>query len=89
MASERNYSGILLSDILFITMRLSLTQQIFHVGWVKLGIFLLRNGARFVRMWMQFAGGLKRLGQGDSDKGANRFHFCVVRTGLKISIVAI
>ena len=86
MASEQNDSGILLSGILFITMRLSLTQQIFHMGRVKLGIFLLGMVRVLYVVRTQFASGLKHLGQGDSVEGANRFNFCIVRTGLYINI---
>ena len=89
MSSERNDSGILLSGISFITMQLSLTQQIFHVGRVKLGIFLLGTARVLYVVRMQFASGLKRLGQGDSVEGTNRFHFCVVRTGLYAHVTRI
>ena len=69
-------------------MRLSLTQQIFHVGRVKLGIFPLGTP----RVWYvgrtQFASGLKRLSSDDSVEGANRFHFCVVRTGLETGAIS-
>ena len=65
-------------------MRLLLTQQIFHVGRVKLGIFLLGTAHVLYVVRTQFASNLKRLGQGDSVEGANRFHFCVVWTGLKL-----
>ena len=66
-----------------ITMRLLLTQQIFHVGRVKLGIFPLGTASVLYVVRTQFESDLKHLSSDDSVEGANRFHFCVVRTNLK------
>ena len=65
---NNNYNNYIhsLSGILFITMQLSLTQQIFHVGRVKLGIFLLGTARVLYLVRTLFASGLKRLGQGES-----------------------
>ena len=51
------------------------------MGRVKLGIFLLGTAHILYVVRTQLASGLKHLGQGDSVEGANRFHFCIVRTG--------